>query len=73
LNENNDDNKTTSEDIHHPEGTSESSRIVFVLVKKNKPEKMKQQFDVLKYKEIIPNWEAFFKKISNQNYIKDNH
>jgi len=73
LNENNNDMNTTTEDLHHPEVTSESSRIVFVPVKKDKPEKMKQQFDVLKYKEIIPNWMAFFKKISNHNYIRENY
>jgi len=72
LSDNNYDMTTTTEDAHHPEVTFESSKNIFVRVNKDKPEKMKQQFDVLKYEEIIPNWMAFFKKVNNHKCIREN-
>ena len=71
MDDNNFDMTMTTENEYHTEVTSESNKKIFVQVKKDKPEKMKQQFDMLKYEEIIPNWMAFFMKVSNHKCIRE--
>jgi len=73
MENNNFDATMKTENEYHTQMASESNKTILVQVNKDKPDKMKQQFDVLKYEQIIPNWMAFFMKIHNHNCITEKY
>ncbi len=58
---------------YHDQVTIESNKELIVAVGNNKPEKMKEQFHILKYKQITPNCNAFYIKIRNHKDIIDTY
>jgi len=49
--------------------SSEVNKEVVVEVVQDKAEVMKEQFHIVKYEQIIPNWNAFYAKIWSHNEI----
>jgi len=49
--------------------SSEVNKEVVVKVVQDKAEVMKEQFHIVKYEQIIPNWNAFYAKIWSHNEI----
>jgi len=51
----------------------ELNKELIVTVDKDKPKKMKQQFHILKYEQISPNWSAFYMQIRNHEDILEKY
>jgi len=57
------------ESKHYLLASSEVNKEVVVEVVQDKAEVMKEQFHIVKYEQIIPNWNAFYAKIWSHNKI----
>jgi len=55
---------------YHDQVSFESNKELIVVVGKYK-QKMKEQFHILKYKQLSPNWIAFYMKKKSQRYYRN--
>jgi len=58
---------------YHDWVSFESNKKMIVVVGKDKPKKMKEQFHILKYKQISPNWFAFYMNKRNHEDIIESY
>jgi len=57
----------------HDQASFESNKELIVVIGKDKPKKMKEQFHILKYKQITPNWFAFYMNKRNHEDIIESY